>query len=45
MIYDRGLAALPSPRWSEYAHALIGCAFHDELVGTTMAPAPAGPGS
>jgi hypothetical protein len=32
VIHDHGFTALPSPRWTEYAHALVGCLFHDELT-------------
>ena len=40
VIYDKGLTSLPSPLWSEYAHAMVACLFHDELVpGSTPRPA------
>lgn len=37
-IYEQGFMALPNGKWGEYAHALVGCSFHDQLVpGSTSA--------
>jgi hypothetical protein len=34
---EDGLSALPSPLWSEYGHAMVGCVLGDEL-GVDVSP-------
>lgn len=34
LLHDVGLRALPSPRWAEYGHAVIGCLYHDGPTGS-----------
>lgn len=35
VIYEQDFTILPSSKWGEYGHALVGCTLHDELVGGT----------
>jgi|EndMetStandDraft_5_1072996.scaffolds.fasta_scaffold476429_2 hypothetical protein len=32
IIYDKGFTSLPSGLWGEYAHAMVACVLHDELI-------------